>query len=234
MRRRPLRHSYRFVIAPETIGALAYICRNEAAVKALAGGFVVTTVAGPGPIGYKSTWRGDSLIDRAVRLTFREQGLEAVEYPFDASGSDERQYSSPGLRIPMGTICKDKYYEYPYYHTSLDNLDLVRTDALIETLKAYLSSIEKLEQNRTYRSLNPIGEPMLGKRGLYPKIGGALGQKVASSTPAVSELDAIRWILFYAEGQTSLLDIAEITRLPMKLLAGAAEKLLTGNLIVEV
>lgn len=233
MRRRPHRHSYRFVIAPETIGALAYISRNEASVKDLAGGFVVTTVAGPGRIGYKPTWQGDSLIDRAVRLTYRELGLESVEYPFDASGSDERQYSTPGLRIPMGTICKDKYYEYAYYHTSLDNLDFVSAGALIETLKVYLSTLEKLEQNRIYRSLNPIGEPMLGKRGLYPKMGGALRQKAAGS-PGVSELDAIRWILFYADEQTSLLDIAEITQIPMQVLAAAAEKLAARNLLIEI
>jgi aminopeptidase-like protein len=234
IRQVPHRHSYRFVIAPETIGALAYISRNEAVVKTLAGGLVVTTVAGPGKIGYKSTWRGDSLIDRAVRSTFRELDLEFVEYPFDASGSDERQYSSPGLRIPMGTICKDKYYEYPYYHTSLDNLDFIRADALIETLKVYLSVIEKLEQNQIYRSLNPIGEPMLGKRGLYPRTGGALRQKVSAPTPSVGELDAIRWILFYADGKTSLHDIAEITGLPLQVLTDAAVKLIESDLIVEV
>ena len=79
LRKRPLRHSYRFVIAPETIGALAYIARNEAAVRALAGGFVATTVAGPGKFGYKQTFRGDDPIDRVVRLTFKELGLEYIE-----------------------------------------------------------------------------------------------------------------------------------------------------------
>ena len=248
MRKWQLRHSYRFVIAPETIGALAYIARNEEAVKGLSGGFVATTVAGPGRFGYKSTWRGDSVIDRAVRLTFRELNLEYVEYPFDVNGSDERQYSTPGLRVPVGTICKDKYYEYPYYHTSLDNLDFISTGNLVETLKLYLLAIEKLEQNRTYRSLNPIGEPMLGKRGLYPQTGGAIKQKAADASAhgsrryAVdagsilygSELDAIRWVLFYADGQTPLLDVAERTGLPMRQLYEVAEKLVAGGLLEEV
>jgi len=248
MRKWQLHHSYRFVIAPETIGALAYIARNEEAVKGLSGGFVATTVAGPGRFGYKSTWRGDSVIDRAVRLTFRELNLEYVEYPFDVNGSDERQYSTPGLRVPVGTICKDKYYEYPYYHTSLDNLDFISTGNLVETLKLYLLAIEKLEQNRTYRSLNPIGEPMLGKRGLYPQTGGAIKQKAADASAhgsrryAVdagsilygSELDAIRWVLFYADGQTPLLDVAERTGLPMRQLYEVAEKLVAGGLLEEV
>jgi len=254
LRRRPLRHSYRFVIAPETIGALAYIAANEAAVRALAGGFVATTVAGPGKFGYKQTFRGDDTIDRVVRLTFQELDLEYIAYPFDVNGSDERQYSQPGLRVPVGTICKDKYYEYPYYHTSLDDLDFVSAADLVETLKLYLLAIEKLEQNRVYRSRNPVGEPMLGKRGLYPKTGGAIKQKAASNTAhgerryAVestpkghegsllygSELDAIRWVLFWADGETSLLEVAEKTGLPLRQLHEVAQKLVAGGLLEEV
>ena len=91
------RHSYRFIIVPETIGALAYIASHEQAVRALTGGLVVATVAGPRRFGYKRTFRGDAVIDRAVRLNFRDLGLEFTEYPIDANGSDERQYSTPGL-----------------------------------------------------------------------------------------------------------------------------------------
>jgi aminopeptidase-like protein len=243
-----LRHSYRFVIAPETIGALAYIAGYEQAVRALTGGLVVATVAGPGHFGYKRTFRGDTIVDRAVRLTFRELGLEFTEYPFDANGSDERQYSTPGLRVPVGTICKDKYYEYPYYHTSLDNLEFVSPANLVETLKLYMLVIEKLEQNRTYRSLNPIGEPMLGKRGMYPKMGGTIKQKIADSHVhgerryAVdaggilfgNELDAIRWVMFYADGRTPLLEVAERVGLPMGQLDDVAKKLAADGLLEEI
>jgi len=249
LRTRKLRHSYRFVIAPETIGALAYISRNEAAVRALSGGFVVTTVAGPGRFGYKRSWQGDALVDRAVRLTFKELGLDYVEYPFDVNGSDERQYSTPGLRLPVGTICKDKYYEYPYYHTSLDSLDFVHAADLVETLKLYLLVIEKLELDQAFRSLNPIGEPMLGKRGLYPKLGGAIKQKAVESATAHgerryqveagrilfgNELDALRWVLFYADGRTPLIEVAERTGLPMRQLAEVAEKLRAQRLVEPV
>jgi aminopeptidase-like protein len=249
MRGRSLRHSYRFVIAPETIGSLVYISQNEEKVKNLAGGLVVTTVAGPGKFGYKHTWRGDHLIDRVVERTFRELKLDYVDYPFDIGGSDERQYSTPGLRIPLGTISKDKYYEYPYYHTSLDNLDFAKAGNLVQTLQLYLLTIEKLEQNITYRSLNSIGEPMLGKRGLYPALGGAIRQQAAANpvgdtVRAVDtnsfdiiygkELDAILWLLFYLDGKTSLLDIAEKTSLPMRQLFEVAQKLVSHGLLEEV
>jgi aminopeptidase-like protein len=246
--RRTLKHSYYFLIAPETIGALVWLARNESLARTLTGGFLISTVAGPGKFGYKRTFRGHSVIDRVVRQTFRELCLDYLEYPFDVNGSDERQFSSPAFRIPVGTICKDKYYEYPYYHTSLDNLEFISPEALIQTLQIYLFAIEKLEQNRIYRSLVPYGEPMLGKRGLYPKLGGSIKQRAANlhlphemrpyqvSEENIlygSELDAIRWVLFYSDGQTSLLDIAEQVGVPMKQLYDTAENLVQHGLLTR-
>ncbi len=243
---RQLRHTYWFLIAPETIGALVWLSRNESTAKNITGGFLSSTVAGPGPFGYKCTFLGNSLIDRVVRQTFRELNLDYVEYPFDINGSDERQFSAPAFRIPVGTICKDKYYEYTFYHTSLDNLEFISANALVQTLKLYLLAIEKLEMNRIYRSLMPYGEPMLGKRGLYPALGGSIKQQAADrSIPHEkrpyeiseervlygNELDAIRWLLFYSDGHTSLLDIAEKTALPMRQLYETAEKLVTHHLL---
>jgi len=246
MSQRELRHSYCFVIIPETIGAVVYLSQNQEQARKFSGGFVITTVGGPGPFGYKTTFQGDHLIDRLVRLTYKELGLDYIEYPFDVNGSDERQYSQPYFRIPVGTICKDKYYEYPYYHTSLDNLDFVKAENLIQTLNLYRLAIEKLEQNGTYRSKMPYCEPMLGKRGLYPKVGGAIRQKVSEAQADHeqrgyqvdegkilygNELDAIRWLMFHADGQTSLLDIAERTGLPMRQLHEGAEKLVVNELL---
>jgi aminopeptidase-like protein len=249
LRARKLRHSYRFVIVPETIGALAWLRRNEERAKKLSGGFVLSTVAGPGIFGYKHSFRGDARVDRAARLAFRERGLEYTEYPFDVNGSDERQYSSPAFRIPVGTICKDKYYEYPYYHTSLDNLNFISAEALVQTLELYLLAIEKLEQERVFRSTMPCGEPMLGKRGLYPAVGGSIKQAAADTSARHgerrytvqderslygSELDAIRWLMFHGDGQTSLSAIAEQTGLPLRQLAEVAEKLVEQKLLEEM
>ncbi|MFH2104559.1 MAG: DUF4910 domain-containing protein [Chloroflexota bacterium] len=246
---RKLHHSYRFVIVPETIGAIVYLAQNEALAKKIVGGFIPSTVAGPGAFGYKRSFQENHQIDRVVQLTFRELGLDYIQYPFDINGSDERQYSSPAFRIPMGTICKDKYYEYIGYHTSLDNLEFISADALVQTFKLYLLAIEKLEQDRTYCSRIPHGEPMLGKRGLYPNIGGSIKQKAADLSTRHgerryevspehilygNELDAIRWILFYSDGQTSLLDIAEKSNLPMQQLFEIAERLVEHDLLEEV
>jgi aminopeptidase-like protein len=240
------RHSYRFVIVPETIGAIAYLAQHEAAMKCIAGGFIPTTVAGPGKFGYKHSFLGNHRVDRAVHRTFEELDLEYAAYPFDINGSDETHYSAPFFRIPIGTICKDKYYEYDYYHTSLDNLDFISAKHLVVSLGLYLLSIEKLELDLIYKSLNPYSEPMLGKRGLYPQTGGSIKQKAVDrkrdhlereyviSEGRITygnELDSIRWVMFLSDSGTSLMEIAERSGLPMRQLYETAERLRQHGLL---
>jgi aminopeptidase-like protein len=244
-----LHNSYRFVILPETIGAIAYLSQHEEEMKHLMGGFVLTTVAGPGRFGYKKSFLGNHLIDRATYLTFRDAKVDFISYPFDIKGSDETHYSAPYFRVPIGTITKDKYYEYPYYHTSLDDLNFVQAEYLIETLQIYLSLIENLENDAKYRSLNPYCEPMLGKRGLYPSLGGQINQPALSvqynhaadsymsaegNSIKSSELDAFLWLMFYADGEMSLLEIADKTNLPVQLLHNAAQKLCKHGLLETI
>lgn len=245
---RKLRHSYRFVIGPETIGAIAYLSQHESEMKRIAGGLVITTVAGPGQFGFKRSFVGNHIVDRAARLAFRDLGLKYIEYPFDIHGSDERHYSSPHFRIPMATICKDKYHEYEYYHTSLDDLRFVSGESLVKTLAVYGQAIENLELNETYRSLHPYCEPMLSKRGLYPTMGGQVKQSDGSANPAegrvyggsnnqvihAEELDATLWMMFYADGLHDVLDIAEKTGLPVRLLHIAAEHLCAHKLLEPI
>ena len=241
-----LKYTYRFVILPETIGAITYLAQNQEAMKKVIGGFVLTTLGGPGKFGYKETFLGNHLIDRAVRLTFRDFEIDYIAYPFVPDGSDERQYSSPGFRIPVSTISKDKYYEYDYYHTSLDNLDFVKSEYLIQSLELYLSAIGKIEKNETYVNLNPNGELQLGKRGLYPETGGAINQRVSETVGVANgdstvsltfkssykdELDSILWFLFLADGTKDLISISEKTGIPVEQLAEIAEKFKLAGLI---
>lgn len=203
-------HTYRFIIVPETIGAIAYLSLNEKIMKNVLGGFILTCVAGPGKFSYKQTFLGNDLIDDTVKKTFTELKLDLKQYTFDITGSDEGQYSSPYFRIPIGTICKDKYHEFEYYHTSKDNLDFVDANYLAETFDVYYSVVMNLEKmsstdfknhllkksnqkkpnskmDDTYRSLNPYCAPMLSKRGLYPTLGGKIKQKAADSSKDHSE-----------------------------------------------
>jgi aminopeptidase-like protein len=227
------RHSYRFVILPETIGAVTYLANNENCMKKLEGGFVVSCCGGPGRISYKNTFLGNHLIDRATNIAFRDAGIKPWLRPFAPDGSDERQYSMPAFRIPVATIAKDKYYDYDYYHTSLDNLDFISGNALLQTLKLYINAIQILENNVLYESLMPYCEPQLGKRGLYPQTGGSIKQSSNKSKTVTvdQQVDALTWVMFLADGSMDLLGMAERSGLPFDILLNASQKLLSKNLI---
>ncbi len=245
LRRAPTRHTYRFVNVPETIGAIAFLSRNEAAMQEVDGCLVLTTVAGPGQWGVKRTFKGDHLLDRIVTQAFRARSVTPLDYPFDVFGSDEAQYSMPFFRIPCCTITKDKYYEYDEYHTSLDNLEFVNPLALVQSLDIYLDVIERLEMNTSYIGTELHCQPMLGRRGLYPNLGGAVRQRPAKGHQGDGydldaghrlqsrTLDAMFWTLFWADGTATLLDIEEQTGIPMAALHSAATTLVQAGLLTK-
>ena len=226
------RFSYRFVWLPETIGAITYLAHHEAEMKSLFGGFVLSCCGGQGPIAYKETFLGSHVMDRAVRLAFRDSGIKPWERPFAPDGSDERQYSMPAFRIPVCTIAKDKYYDYDYYHTSLDDLDFVSGENLKVSFDLYIKSIDILEQNLIYKNTIPFCEAQLGVRGLYPQTGGSVNQRVSGEQTTIQErLDAITWLMFLADGQTDLISIAERSKQPFDNLVAAIDRLSTCELL---
>lgn len=196
--------SYRIVFVPETLGAIAYSAANEAAMKAIDIGLVITTVGGPGKFGYKQSFDPSHPINAAIEEVFRDAGTEFITYPFDIHGSDERQYSSQGFRINTATICRDRYYEYPYYHSSLDDLSFVTAEQIAETLDLYVRLVDKIEARRVYRNRIPHGEVMLSRHDLYPATGGAQRPELGGR----SELDLILWLLFLCDGKLDIDHIA--------------------------
>lgn len=225
------RFTYRFVICPETIGAVCYLKHHEQQMKKVAGCFVLTCVAGRGELGYKETFLGDHLLDRASRLALEEMGGGYKSYPFVPNGSDERQYSSVGFRIPTVLITKDKYYDYDCYHTSKDNLDFVSTQNLLKTYAAYKKALCCLENDVIVESLNPMCEVRLGKRGLYPNTGGIItddpegvgSKRFRKPELCRDETDLSLWIMFLADGKNSVLDISERTGADFELVLSKVE-----------
>lgn len=197
--------SYRIVFVPETIGAITYCALNEDVMKKIDMGLVITTVGGPGKFGYKQSWQARHPINLLIEETFRDEGKDFITYPFDIHGSDERQYSSQGFRINCATVCKDRYYQYPEYHSSLDDLSLVSGAQIGETLHLYCRLIEKVEARQIYRSLIPHCEVMLSKHNLYPRLGGHQRPELGGR----SEMDLILWLLFLCDGHKGLREIAQ-------------------------
>jgi len=224
------RYSYRLLILPETIGPIAWLASEKDHENVVAG-FVVSCVAGPGELGYKETYLGDHFLDKAVKYALHDKTY--IHYGFEPIGSDERQYSSPKFRIPIGTITKSKYYEYEEYHTSLDNLNFISSSYLEDTLVVYLKAIHYLEHNKQYSRKFDECEFRLSKLGdLYPSVGGTISQPTITKKQHANNkkrlLDCISWLMFACDGENSLFDVQEMSKLSMDDIIDAA-KILEGK-----
>jgi aminopeptidase-like protein len=217
-----LRYSYRFLFIPGTIGSIAWLALNEDRVDRIKHGLVVTCVGDVGLPTYKRSRRGDAMIDRAAAHVLARSGQPYRIVDFSPYGYDERQYCSPGFNLPVGSLVRTPNGEYPEYHTSADNLDFVDPRSLADSLSLYLEVLDILENDSTFLNLRPRGEPQLGKRGLYPAVGGQ---------GTGSELMARLWVLNLSDDDHSLLDIAERAQLPFDTIKDAAQLLLDGGLL---
>jgi aminopeptidase-like protein len=213
--------SYRLLFIPGTIGSITWLARNEALVSKIVGGLVLACVGDLAPLTYKRSRRGDALIDRAAAYVLRRSGNLADFVPW---GWDERQFNSPGFDLPVGSLCRSREGEFEEYHSSADDLELVRPEQLEAALNSVLEILDVVETDRRYLNLAPKGEPQLGKRGLYPKMGGPSAEE---------EQLAMLWVLNQSDGGNSLLDIAERSGIPFASLRRSAGKLLEAGLLAE-
>jgi aminopeptidase-like protein len=222
------RLTYRFLFAPETIGAVTYLSlRGEHLQRQLVAGFVVTCAGDRGPFTYKRSRAGNTLADRAAEYHLRRHvGSGATCIPFFPTGSDERQYCSPGFNLPVGSIMRTMYSKYPEYHTSLDDKSFICFSALRETVDLYFDVCFTLDRNQRYRNLVPHCEPQLGKRGLYPTLG--------AGRDAAAQVEAVMWLLNLSDGDHDLLAIAERSGVPFEALVPLAETCVAKNVLAPV
>jgi len=211
------RYTYHWIIAPGTIGAIAWLARNRSRVESIVHGLVLTCLGDAGPFHYKRTRSGTAPIDRTVEHVLAHSGQDHGIRPFDPFGYDERQYNSPGFRLQIGRLSRAEHGRFPEYHTSADNLDFIRPDALAESLILTLEIVEALEQDRRWLNRAPDGEPQLGRRGLYRALGGMEDPGQATR--------AMLWLLSESDGGSSLLDIAIRAGMPVPVMAEAAQSL---------
>lgn len=216
------RYTLRFLYAPGTIGAIAWLAKNQQRAKLIKAGLTLTCLGDGQPFTYKKTVQGDSEVDRAAALALQESGLPHQLIDFFPYGYDERQYNSPGFRVPVGSLMRGRHGMFPEYHTSADNLGFVSAERMLESLTLLRRILDILDGNATYRNLAPYGEPQLGKRGLYKAMGG---------TDIPNLQLALLWVLNLSDGAHALLDIAERARMPFATIRHAADLLLAGALL---
>ena len=221
----PRRYSRRFLFIPGAIGAITWLALNEEKTRNIRHGLVASLLGDLGGFTYKRSRRGDAGIDRAAEHVLKHSGHPFEVVDFFPYGYDERQYCSPGFDLPVGSLTRSRFGSFPEYHTSADDLSFIKASCLEESLQIYRSIAEALDNDRRYQNLNPRCEPQLGRRGLYDAIGGNSDSKDRQL--------AMLWILNFSDGRHSLLDIAEKSGYPFRLILEMSRLLREKGLLGE-
>ncbi|WP_417842043.1 DUF4910 domain-containing protein [Terasakiella sp.] len=224
-KKQPTLYTYRFIFVPETIGSISYIADNlDDLRKNTVAGYVLTCIGDERAYSYLESRLGNTISDKVAQHCIKHFDHNYSHYSFLARGSDERQYCSPGVDLPIASLMRTKYGVYPEYHTSLDTLgDVVTENGLQGGIELAQRCLEALEKNKVYK-VTCMCEPQLGKRGLYPTL---------STKESATQTRSMMHILAYSDGNHSLLDIANIIDKPIWELYPIVDSLKQNGLLVE-
>jgi aminopeptidase-like protein len=216
-------YTYRFIIIPETIGSIAYLSRNLRSLKRrVKAGLVLTCIGDDRAFSMIPSKKGGTIIDRAAEYVITRITDTPKIYPWSERGSDERQFCSPGIDLPVASIMRSKYHAYPEYHTSMDTIgEVVTADGLNGGFEFAKQIVDLLERNLKL-TVSIKCEPMLGKYDLYPNVSIKNGYK---------ETRIFMELLTWSDGETDLIEISRITGFEVGELYEAAKTLIEKNLL---
>ena len=225
------KYSYRIVFVPETIGSIIYLNQNyKYMIKKIFAGFNLSCVGDDRAYSYLPSRNGNTISDLIAKHVLKWIEPNFIQYSWLDRGSDERQYCAPGIDLPIASILRTKYGEFPEYHTSLDNLENVVTpNGLNGGYWAIRKAIEAIEANKNYK-VTVLCEPFMSKRELFPSI----ARKISKKGGLDEEVYLMMNFISLCDGNTSLLVIAERLNMPIWELYDLVDKLKSHSLIGEV
>jgi len=212
----------RFLFIPETIGSIIFINKNLNYLKEnIIGGYNLSCIGDNRMHSCMLSKYGNTLSDQSLMEAYKILNIRPKIYSFLNRGSDERQYCSPGVDLPITSIFRSKYGEYPEYHTSMDNFNLVNLKGLnggyIVAKKAIEILLKKIVPKSKF-----LCEPNMGKRSLYPTLSENLTKKYTKD---------IMNFLTYSDGKNDISNISSFIKLDKKKTIQIFYKLKNLNLI---
>ena len=204
---RNLDKTIRFIFIPETIGAITFLNKNLPYLKEnVIAGFNLSCVGDEKQHSCMFSKYENTPSDSAIIEAYKKLRIKFKRYPFLERGSDERQYNSPGIDLPIATIFRTKFGKQPEYHTSLDDFNYVTEKGINGAFNVAKEAINIL--NKKIIPKNKIlCEPQMGKRSLRSTL----------STKGIRKLsmDYMNF-LQYADGKIDLRKISERIKLSYK------------------
>jgi aminopeptidase-like protein len=231
--------SYRFVFTSETIGTITYINKKERSLKKnVVAGLVLTCLGIKNYITFKKSRNQNSLINLSFidlkNYLKKKNKVKVIE--FSPSGSDERQYCSLGIDLPIATFMSKKCGEYKEYHTSLDNKSIVSFKDINNNIKIFQKLFHQIEKNfkkENYsldKNMNIDKKFFIKKKNKitkYDKIFPLI--KITKCEPHLSkwkihyetkdhkiadaQTHATKWLVHFADGKNSIDQIAKISKI---------------------
>ena len=233
--------SYRFVIIPETIGSISFLASSlPKDLSDIVAGVVLTCLGGPSDkLSFKHSrryWIGqESLIDAVVeKVCAKDEHLYERRNFSPTDGSDERQFCSPAINLPVVQVARTVYGQYDEYHTSLDNKEFMSINSVLDSVEKIHLFLQIYElENRLLQSSIEGGEPMLGKRGLYPSVNSSLTRKMSDDKKfdGREQLNLILNVISLVDGNHRLSNIAEKLDVPFRKLVPVIEELVEKGVI---
>ena len=207
--KKKLKKSLRFIFIPETIGSISFLNKSLKKLKKnLIGGYNLTCIGDEKNHSCIFSKYNNSIADKSLKEAYKKLNIKFKKYSFLERGSDERQYNSPGIDLPIATICRTRFGKFKEYHTSLDNFELVTEKGLTGGFKVAKKAIEIL-QNKVIPRNKILCEPQLSKRNMYP----TLSTRDPKNNLTKKTMDFLQ----YADGKNDLDDISKIIKVDKKL-----------------
>jgi len=209
------KYTYRIFFIPETIGSIALLSQNIISPESVEFCMVVTCVAHGDKLNYKKTYLGNHTIDNIIQANF-----DVNVHEFKPWGSDERQFSSPNVRIPTCLLMRTRWQDFDNYHTGADNAYSKTT--IDKTTDIYFEILKKYETEKRYLITHQACEPFLTKYDLYRKVG----------VPGHSDVSKIiNWIIFLSDGKNTISDMVIKSGFSMNKIQEYVEILIKRGLI---